>query len=437
MSKNQKNFIPDNSDVIIDGFVNDFGHVEITLTGRNGGISKCDAVIIPGYAYLNNRRRNVALGNLSLEKLKYVKRIHLSKGCIIEWGVPFCQCKMLREITVDPNHELYRSINGVLYDKRLRKLIHFPAVKQGGYVFPPTVTDIDMLTSADIDRHFAIEEIISQQALANLLVSLKINAVSKAERKIREKPINAQSRRTNGRNPISGSNSNSKANNVKPLVDYSRRTDSEYKQIVQSSQTAYNKGVGGTKRNSITGEDIKAFLGTIALYLIPIIIGLMIRSWYDSYKEKSRGDYHVSTVSMPAANINSYTETEDTSSDAHSNIEYYDNSNNMVTYPGYQYIGNTEDVSAGSDNDYWENYYRNSYERLEQSAARDYESLTNLGARYQYDGEYYGATGRDDPYVATQINQFQQLQHEMRNLRFEAAKKGVHISESHWESAHI
>jgi len=81
--------------------------------------------------------------------------------------------------------------------------------------------------------------------------------------------------------------------------------------------------------------------------------------------------------------------------------------------------------------------YRSQYAEMERQAERDYNSLTNLGIRYNNNGTPDGYTGRTDPYVATQISFFKQLQHRMRDLRFEASKQGVNISQSYWETANV
>lgn len=114
--------------------------------------------------------------------------------------------------------------------------------------------------------------------------------------------------------------------------------------------------------------------------------------------------------------------------------------NPSVGYPGYYPVQPAPNViyephgPTGPD-PRWENFYRNAYSEMERQAERDYNSLTNLGAQYQHNGHMEGTTGRDDVYVAQQKSLFRQKQHEMRNLRHEAATKGIQISPSHWENA--
>lgn len=85
----------------------------------------------------------------------------------------------------------------------------------------------------------------------------------------------------------------------------------------------------------------------------------------------------------------------------------------------------------------YEEMYRSQYAEMENQAQRDYNSLTNMGFRYRDNGSPDGYTGRTDPYIASQIATFKQLQHRMRDLRFEASKQGVNISQSQWETAII
>lgn len=85
----------------------------------------------------------------------------------------------------------------------------------------------------------------------------------------------------------------------------------------------------------------------------------------------------------------------------------------------------------------WEELYRSQYAEMERQAERDYYSLTNLGIRYNNNGTPDGYTCRNDQYVANQLSTFRQLQHRMRDLRFDASKHGVHISQSYLENANV
>ena len=55
----------------------------------------------------------------------------------------FAGCVGLKEIIVDVNNENYTSIDGVLFNKYLTKLIKFTCGKEGEYVIPDGVNEID------------------------------------------------------------------------------------------------------------------------------------------------------------------------------------------------------------------------------------------------------------------------------------------------------
>lgn len=109
---------------------------------------------------------------------------------------------------------------------------------------------------------------------------------------------------------------------------------------------------------------------------------------------------------------------------------------NSVIYP-------PSDPQPVEDNSSWENYYREAYASLERRAESTYNSITLLGSRSNINGNPYGTSGAngDSPVelnaASQMIRTFHNCQHEMRDLRFEARKKGVEISPSRWETAEV
>lgn len=74
----------------------------------------------------------------------------------------------LREIIVDEDNELYRSIDGVLYDKDAINLLIFPAAKPGPYTVPQTVENVGSNLAAKINLD---ELIISDSVKGELYLS--------------------------------------------------------------------------------------------------------------------------------------------------------------------------------------------------------------------------------------------------------------------------
>lgn len=56
----------------------------------------------------------------------------------------FSGCKRLTSINVDEGNKYYRSIDGVLFSKHMRRLIRYPAGRKvTNYIFPDSVTEMD------------------------------------------------------------------------------------------------------------------------------------------------------------------------------------------------------------------------------------------------------------------------------------------------------
>lgn len=170
-----------------------------------------------------------------------------------------------------------------------------------------------------------------------------------------------------------------------------------------------------------------------------IIIGVIIGLLYWKFKPKNPAEeYENNDIQYEFVSHDSDDETS---------FETSDNSNSSYTSPynqynngGYIQNGAAQDQpsSSNNDNSYWENYYGTAYSELERQIEREYNSLTNVGTRYNNNnGNPDGTTGRNDPYIAVQLSRFHQKQNDMRNMRNEAATKGIIISASYWESANV
>lgn len=77
-------------------------------------------------------------------KCKRLTRVNIPKNLtdIFPWA--FDKCTGLQNIDVAKNNARYSSINGVLYDKSGKKLIHCPCGKQGILAVPAGVTEISL-----------------------------------------------------------------------------------------------------------------------------------------------------------------------------------------------------------------------------------------------------------------------------------------------------
>lgn len=84
--------------------------------------------------------------------------------------------------------------------------------------------------------------------------------------------------------------------------------------------------------------------------------------------------------------------------------------------------------------DRWSSFYRESYNRMASLAEDSYKSLTSLGGMWEQNGTQHGVTGRDDVWIGQQIYYFKKMQHDLRDIRHEAATKGISIQEAPVES---
>lgn len=72
-----------------------------------------------------------------------IKTVNIPKN-VYEIGLfAFDSCKTIEGIYVDDANETFADIDGVLFTKDLKKLLRFPSAREGVYVVPDSVTEID------------------------------------------------------------------------------------------------------------------------------------------------------------------------------------------------------------------------------------------------------------------------------------------------------
>ena len=83
--------------------------------------------------------------------------------------------------------------------------------------------------------------------------------------------------------------------------------------------------------------------------------------------------------------------------------------------------------------------YQANYKRLEHLVESEFNSMTVLGGKYENkDGNIKGYTGDMKVWaVGHNARIYARNQTEMRRIRLEAAKYGVHIPESKWETIKV
>lgn len=111
--------------------------------------SMLTSVTMPGVeAFCNSESifNGTKLTSLALPKtLKYIR------------SSMFRYMNNLTSITVEEGNESYKSIDGVLYDKNVTKIVGFPAKKGGTYTIPATITTV---TSGSFPNNVSIDELI-------------------------------------------------------------------------------------------------------------------------------------------------------------------------------------------------------------------------------------------------------------------------------------
>lgn len=115
--------------------------------GAFDNCSSLTSVTLPGLEVLNGSAfNNTGLTSITLPKT--VKSI--GNGT-------FSDMKNLTSISIDENNAYYKSVDGVLYDKNVTKIVGFPAKKSGAYTIPATITTI---SSGAFPSNMNIDELV-------------------------------------------------------------------------------------------------------------------------------------------------------------------------------------------------------------------------------------------------------------------------------------
>lgn len=425
------------TDIYFNGVINNDGIIELQVVCNSGSSSTCEEIILPGETVIGGKHYKAVLTHESLKCLKKVKIIRLSNGLKIKSGFPFYFCESLEKIIVDDDNEDYCSINGVLFNKDRTQLIWFPGRQKptNKYPFPKTLINCEQIVSRYPELNIGIERIIKERGISSILTSLLIGSKTKVKNnpdiKV-ERTLEFWGKELNKCSTVEQYNEYIAKYNDPSNIFLSwakRRRDS------LTSKQDENK-----RKNKIKLDDIKAYAYCLLMFVLPVVIGIGIRSWYEDYKESQKHGIKVHTPSINNSLINSHTIDEMENDNDISDNPTNNRDNNTISYPnanirGYSPNYPVDDVTE--DNSRWDNYYRNAYSEMERQAKRDFNSLCNLGSSYEQNGNMYGSTGRNDSYIASQISQFRQLQNRMRDLRYEASQKNVNIQQSYWETAQV
>ena len=93
----------------------------------------------------------VSMNSFSFYGCDHLTTIHIPLSLSDIRATTFLHCDNLMSITVDEDHANYASIDGVLFNKTLTKLIRCPGGKTGAYTLPDSVTTLESYAF-----HFAI-----------------------------------------------------------------------------------------------------------------------------------------------------------------------------------------------------------------------------------------------------------------------------------------
>lgn len=213
-----------------------------------------------------------------------------------------------------------------------------------------------------------------------------------------------------------------------PFVSKAKKLMSE-----NGSVTSHQNGIEIKVLKEFDFISVLMLFGVIGLIALSCFISDNRRNWFKSNTTKN-SNIQISIPAVKPICPASNTEPSQASPPSPDIVPNHQPQPYPVSSP-YPYFPS----SSQSDQDInrWEDMYRSQYAEMERQAERNYSSLTNLGIRYNNNGNPDGYTGRTDPYVATQISDFRQLQQRMKNLRYEASRQGVNISQSYWETANV
>ena len=119
----------------------------------------------------------------------------------------------------------------------------------------------------------------------------------------------------------------------------------------------------------------------------------------------------------------------------------YSSDNQGMGMENYIYESDVKDNDKGNEykGKYPPELYQTQYKRLEHLVESEFNSLTILGGKYENKaGNIKGYTGDMESWaVGSHARTYASYQIEMRRIRLEAAKYGVHIPESKWETIKV
>lgn len=83
-----------------------------------------------------------SIGKEAFHKCNGLTNISIPSGVSSIGDVAFSRCGRLTSINVSPSNPNYTSVNGVLYDKEMKKIIACPGGVKGGVIIPSGITSI-------------------------------------------------------------------------------------------------------------------------------------------------------------------------------------------------------------------------------------------------------------------------------------------------------
>ena len=90
------------------------------------------------------------IGECSFRQCSCITSVHIPNSVIDIGWCAFHSCEKIREFVVAPDNLAYCSVDGVLFNKAMTKLLIYPADKPGDtYTVPDGVTEIDSFESCD------------------------------------------------------------------------------------------------------------------------------------------------------------------------------------------------------------------------------------------------------------------------------------------------
>ena len=111
------------------------GHIVIGITDLTQAMQYAEELVIPDSVTM--------LSSSLFQYNSQLKKLTLGKGISNINNEMFFYTDALEEIEVSSENPTYTSVDGVVYDKEVTKLVVFPVNKTGKYVVPNTVTNID------------------------------------------------------------------------------------------------------------------------------------------------------------------------------------------------------------------------------------------------------------------------------------------------------